>query len=65
MASIDPCNLGVLLVTNWLDDLKMEIKLNKLDNLELDAWPKKMATFGKPNNAKLDPKSNYTFDKGI
>jgi hypothetical protein len=43
----------------------MEIKLNKLDNLELDAWPKKMATFGKPNNAKLDPKSNYTFDKGI
>ncbi len=65
MPSIDPCNLGVLLVTNWFDDLKMEIRLDKLDNLKLDAWQKKMATFGKPNNAKLDPKSNYTFGKGI
>ncbi len=65
MASINPCNLGVPLVTNWLDDLKMEIRLDKLDNLEFDAWSKKMATFGKPNNVKLDPKLNYTFNKGI
>jgi hypothetical protein len=43
----------------------MEIRLDKLDNLEFDAWSKKMATFGKPNNVKLDPKLNYTFNKGI
>jgi hypothetical protein len=41
----------------------MEKQLGKLDNLALDLYLNKETTLGKPNDAKLDLKSNYTFAK--
>jgi hypothetical protein len=41
----------------------VEKQFGKLDNLALDLYLNKKTTFGKPNDAKLDPESNYTFAK--
>ncbi len=42
----------------------MEKQLGKLDDPIIDLDLDKEAMLGRPNDAKLDPKSNYTFAKG-
>jgi hypothetical protein len=42
----------------------VEKQLSKLDDPTLDPNIDKEAMLGKPNDAKLDPKSNCTFAKG-
>ncbi len=61
MGSHGTCGSWVLL--DWLDDADVEKKFGKLDNLALDLYLNKETTLGKPNDAKLDPESNYTFAK--
>lgn len=62
MALVNPCSPWGLLVTNWLDDPKIEIKLGKLSNRKPKVDLEKEATFSK-FKAKPNLEPNYTFNK--
>jgi len=63
MPSTNPCSLCPLPIPNQFDDLEIEIKFNKFNDLKPNANPKKEVTCTKLDATKLDAKPNCTFGK--